>query len=533
PNTIHAAKGINAGGVAWHNSSGNKNGYLTHFGENWQQPCPLQRILMVDSMVISLLDTNMKATGIIDSANGILGNTVKEDTLLSFSVTQNAKILSLYGLNMIFENDNLNASRNGIPYDSLLNIFVTKAKRKGIHCSFISAIDSAVFEGAKIYNLTDSISKYNFNWAGKLSFIQLEHEFWNADEYPSKTTTQWNFMTDVMKNAHFDSIYNEHLDFLDTLNIQRYKDANFLGVHDYIDRLYFNWSSSANLYDRDNHIARKLKAAELEKKSNAIYLTHYKKYWEEHDGLTFFVIDTNTSKDTTGSAIFRERISFFGQNPNRLTYIFPTFSGEWFNIHDSSDFCGHSYSKPWTTQYLGSYFRDTTDTSGLNNFSHVEDTFLIQYQTVFIDSGIDNLDSVIISGFGWFKYTCLSDLSFGNADLNPCLSLSSPYAESIVYKPKEGKEENDNENSEAGLASNNDYNGVLKIYPNPASEHIRLIGPSELGFVSIMSSSGRRIQKIYTSNKAAILDISNLKPGLYFVETKSKGIVNNIKFIKQ
>ncbi|MCB0482884.1 MAG: hypothetical protein KDC83_15755, partial [Flavobacteriales bacterium] len=310
------------------------------------------------------------------------------------------------------------ATRGGVHFKILLNKFLTKARRQGIMCGFIADHKISVFNGAALYNLTDSMLKYNFNHAGKLNFTFLEHEFWNAmsesfpETYSGVTNGKdySNIMANGLQSLRFQDAFNDHKNFLDTLNLQRFKDANFLGVHDYLDKLYLNWRrwDTANKYSDTNLVAQKLKAQELEKKSNAIFLVNYQRIWPVHNGTDF--LHTNTT-DTFHVRLRYHRQSFFGAN-TRYTYFFPLFSGEYWT---PSLRCNPSPTDT-AIDYLGKYFQASTN----NTPWAVEDTFIKQYLNVIYDTNFTNSDSVILSGMAWFKYSCISSYNFNKTDLHPC-----------------------------------------------------------------------------------------------------------------
>ncbi|MCB0482806.1 MAG: T9SS type A sorting domain-containing protein, partial [Flavobacteriales bacterium] len=502
-------------------SSGNKNGYLTHFGENWQQPCPLQRILMVDSFIVVLQDNS----GIIDTTKTLLGDTTMENLLLDFADTNQIKYLVLFGTNWIFEPPNHGKTINGIDNKTQLNRFLTKAKRKGIHCAMASSTSASdtAYIGASNYNLTDSMMKYNYNLAGKLSFLYLEHEFWNSLKYTAYSGNTANLIPKSISknlwNDHFVNVYNDHKNILDTLQSQRYKDANFRGVHDYIDKLWFiqpNDSVFTNAHIRSDDSARLSRAIELETRSNAIFLTHYKNYWPDDRGIRFL---TTNYPDTRQVNMFRERLSFFGNDTSRDTYIFPTFSGEWFDTSLTVHRCG---SQTVTTEgrHLGSYFQNTTYSN--NNFNHVEDTFIVQYQICETDTFFPRLNRVRVSGFGWFPYHCLKDELFSNTDLHECLPHSGAPRSANGYL-----------SATSVLNNKNDENWSLKIYPNPSQIVLNLESSIMLNEIILLDLSGRVLIDLKLNSKDVVLGVDNISRGVHFIQVLSDEGVKTLKIIKQ
>ncbi len=254
------------------------NGYLIKAIKYGEIPCQLPRFLFVDGFV-----SGNRVS--IDDANTILGDVTKEYNLIQDAKYHNVGHLCLYGVNYLFEPGNANATRGGSRYDSLLNEFLTYAAREGISCAMMSVPDTgtSTFHSAGLYNLKLSVIHNNYKQAGKIDYFQLEHEFWNANGVVAKSgptaiydEKSLSSIPGNMRNTHFTSVYNDHKNFLDTLNTFRFNDANVLAVYDYIDRLFFNWdtNSTLNHYKDTNEIARSLKAKELEKRTNAIFLSH-------------------------------------------------------------------------------------------------------------------------------------------------------------------------------------------------------------------------------------------------------------------
>ncbi|MCB0482603.1 MAG: T9SS type A sorting domain-containing protein, partial [Flavobacteriales bacterium] len=406
----------------------------------------------------------------------------------------------------------------GVHFKILLNKFLTKARRQGIMCGFIADHKISVFNGAALYNLTDSMLKYNFNHAGKLNFTLLEHEFWNAMSEDFKTysgitsgQTDAYIFFNGLENTKFQDAFNDHKRFLDTLNLQRFKDANFYGVHDYLDKLFFNYEPSgfAHQYSDTNLIDQKIKAQELEKKSNAIFLVNYQRYWPVHNGTDF--LHTKTT-DTFHVRLRYHRQSFFGAN-SRYTYFFPLFSGE-FYINDSTR-CGRKEQEPYE-DFLGKYFQ-----ASLNNTPWaVEDTFIKQYVQVFSDTDFITADSVILSGMAWFKYTCIDSYSFNKTDLHPCPEL---YFE----------ESQTNRNLDF-LSISEKTKSNISIYPNPVSDKVFISSQNFPLSTSIFNSQGVLLTHQELTQGDASIYLAALPPGIYVLRILNKNEeTQTFKLIKQ
>ena len=489
------------------------NGYLIKAIKYGEIPCQLPRFLFVDGFV-----SGNRVS--IDDANTILGDATKEYNLIQDAKYHNVGHLCLYGVNYLFEPGNANATRGGSRYDSLLNEFLTYAAREGISCAMMSVPDTgtSTFHSAGLYNLKLSVIHNNYKQAGKIDYFQLEHEFWNANGVVAKSgptaiydEKSLSSIPGNMRNTHFTSVYNDHKNFLDTLNTFRFNDANVLAVYDYIDRLFFNWdtNSTLNHYKDTNEIARSLKAKELEKRTNAIFLSHYRGHSSSYKSLRFLHYDSTSSTVKR----FTKRLSFFGQN-TRKTYLLPLFSGEYYNFPDS---CGDGLE----TNFLGNYFRDNMLFD--NDFHHVEDSFIYQYSGMKYDTSNQYIDNVKLSGFGWFKYTCLESLIFFNTDLNEC----PVYPLLLRVSPNKTLEDNNIIDVAQTVSS------AKSIQPNPTTDLLSIHGLQKNAQVSVFDIKGKlQFQKISTENTVE-LSLIEFKPGIYFIEISEENSVETFKVVKQ
>ena len=72
------------------------------------------------------------------------------------------------------------------------------------------------------------------------------------------------------------------------------------------------------------------------------------------------------------------------------------------------------------------------------------------------------------------------------------------------------------------LVLQDDAQTDIRIYPNPASDFVRIVSNQEIGEISLFSiSGGLLLKRVYETEKEIELNVSNLKPGLYFL------IINN------
>ena len=74
---------------------------------------------------------------------------------------------------------------------------------------------------------------------------------------------------------------------------------------------------------------------------------------------------------------------------------------------------------------------------------------------------------------------------------------------------------------------------AISIYPNPASDFIRITFPSVGQFeVTILNSEGQvMINPVQTENINLVLNVSNLEPGFYFLRVSQKTVSEIRKII--
>jgi len=89
-----------------------------------------------------------------------------------------------------------------------------------------------------------------------------------------------------------------------------------------------------------------------------------------------------------------------------------------------------------------------------------------------------------------------------------------------------------------GSKGNNDSpgEGVLKVYPNPASYEITVVLPEGLAVnsdVSIYNHTGSLVQRTIAGNRSETVDISGLKPGSYYMVVTGGGKSLMTSFVKK
>jgi hypothetical protein len=72
-----------------------------------------------------------------------------------------------------------------------------------------------------------------------------------------------------------------------------------------------------------------------------------------------------------------------------------------------------------------------------------------------------------------------------------------------------------------GVAKNAGANSGLRIFPNPASEELQILG-GQLGEVHLFDLMGRERMNTATDGTGATLDVSQLEDGIYFLRSGSE-----------
>jgi hypothetical protein len=75
---------------------------------------------------------------------------------------------------------------------------------------------------------------------------------------------------------------------------------------------------------------------------------------------------------------------------------------------------------------------------------------------------------------------------------------------------------------------------LIEVYPNPATDYIKVIAPiSENTTLHIISLEGNVIKTMPLISKQTLVDIRELTSGVYILEIDKKGELEHIKFIKK
>jgi hypothetical protein len=75
----------------------------------------------------------------------------------------------------------------------------------------------------------------------------------------------------------------------------------------------------------------------------------------------------------------------------------------------------------------------------------------------------------------------------------------------------------------------NNFSESAHIFPNPASDVLHIEGISTDAEIAIYNSNGSRVNFTRTGKS---IDVSDFPTGIYFIEIRSEGKDNILKFVK-
>ena len=143
---------------------------------------------------------------------------------------------------------------------------------------------------------------------------------------------------------------------------------------------------------------------------------------------------------------------------------------------------------------------------------------------IYLD-GEDNMDFHYTSGtnglvqantyLGFYYYTAI----YNDITITGNLEFQEEGDTATVYLP-------------LTLASTNDIDRQIMLYPNPATDFITLTG-IEPGQVQIIDINGRLIKQIQVQNSTTQIPIQDLSKGIYTIRLINNGRATTLKFIKQ
>ncbi len=144
--------------------------------------------------------------------------------------------------------------------------------------------------------------------------------------------------------------------------------------------------------------------------------------------------------------------------------------------------------------------------------------------------GVDsNTVQVTNKTVGCFSYSLGTEYFLNSGDtlllFTGCFQRSPLNTESELYKYGPA--------SISGIKNITEKENIFSVYPNPATNVITILSSEELSAITICNSLGEIILQAGSKTTKEQIDISELKPGIYFINYKTGNIQQNKKFIKQ
>ena len=158
---------------------------------------------------------------------------------------------------------------------------MVKCYLNGITCGYVADQSMIALQNFGQFNLLNAaISGYNFKqFASKLRFVILEHEFWNATQVNEMTNSSPFNPSVNTYDGWFNTIYSDHITLLWQLMGLNRRDANITYHFDYVNH-FFHDNSSDNVNGElgtSQEILRKNRAKQISRITSGIFLTYYKK----------------------------------------------------------------------------------------------------------------------------------------------------------------------------------------------------------------------------------------------------------------
>lgn len=153
------------------------------------------------------------------------------------------------------------------------------------------------------------------------------------------------------------------------------------------------------------------------------------------------------------------------------------------------------------TVYLGMSRDPWSSYSGYNDLS-LADTFAV-YTYVFDMKGNDNAARFVFD--------------LGTSAVN--VSITEIKLEEIVFEPP--------------VSAKLPAAGSVEIYPNPVNDRLFFRNSNEIGKLAIYNLQGQPVIEIKTAGAEAVIDVSQLQPGVYFIRYGEQGKMITRKIIKQ
>lgn len=449
------------------------NGFLQSNGS-----CKIPRVLLVDD--------------IFDINGATLTNNIhnSSDRVAIRQFLQNRKIdlALLYDVDVVLKE--IRSGASGVSSNDLdtamndLDYLLTSLMSNNIKVGLITGYDrSKINFLSDFMDMTFQLNQMNYNNAGKLHFMMLEHEMW----VPSAVEDLTGNINTSNIDAHYDVLKQDHYTLLDHMNTRKGQSGNVWATLDYMNH-FWNTEANGTNDSRSDVVSRQAHTVQCENKSDYMLLVYYLNN------------QFSNGTDWFGGLDWQIRIDDLGSNS--ASNIIPLFSAEYFRTQQ--DMCGEDP----TTDYLGKFLdgppANPTTYVG-NDFNLVENDHLSKYML----EPVTHKNNIFISAFGWFKYTCVKDKNFLDDSKVACGSYGG----------------NALEEAENNLAR-------IEFYPNPTTGLVKVEGLQDEAKVDIHDISGKIIETLSIGSNSAF-SIQHLQNGIYFCKTRSGGNYYTNKIIKQ
>jgi len=341
----------------------------------------------------------------------------------------------------------------------------------------------APFSGGMEHQTMTSIGIINFGIVAH----ELGHQ-WFGDHVTCKT---WK---DIWLNEGF-ATYCEYL-ALELLSPSE-APADMLAVHNTV----MSQPDGSIWFEDTTDVSRMFSSRLTYNKAGAF--VHILRYELNNDSLFFAILKLYQQQFAFGTASTSDfKILLEQQSGKDFTQVFnqwfygqgyPTFNVSWNQIND--------------TLYLVSNQTTSSTTPLFITPVEFKITFAGGDTTIRI---MQNLNQV------WFKVPLNKAVSLVTIDPNNWIINRGTATKDVTI---------------VGLNESNQYQTNIKIFPNPAHQHIQIIGVNPSSKVLVFDALGK--VQISTTLKNNNLDISALNTGIYWVEVKDGSNQGCVKFVKQ
>ncbi|QNR24337.1 T9SS type A sorting domain-containing protein [Croceimicrobium hydrocarbonivorans] len=441
-----------------------------------QASCDFPRILFIDDLV----DDNDQDTP---------DNLLNYNAIISTCSTHNINTVFLYDVDKIYHPTN--PSIQDVKDD--LDVFLNALLGAQIKVGFIVGP-----EIDKVRNLTDimkGVTQNNTNFAGKINYIMLEHEFWgnnsnysgfvplsvlnNSDYGFNWSSNPYPSGTDNKKNHYFWHLTKDHETLLEEINTQLPNNANWWASFDYISYLknsgftnatYYDYNSNANglgtlttltgsdpvMQHREGLVEHFLPLVDY------TFLVNYRdasnsKHFMTSGGNLVPNFDVSSPNSTLSNSDWLKRLQAYSNKAN-LSKNSSTFY--YINLQSNEETVCSDVGANKLGNWLG----------GANSYNRAEQAYVDQLQNLSSTCISCGTNSEVVA-HAWFDYSChTSNSSFSNYGLVSGCS------------------------TQISIEEQNSSSAGLSVYPNPSNGQLKISGlnnKKEVAFFSLIDVSGR------------------------------------------